>query len=151
MATEEKKLELNELTREIREIKLTLEKTHNLNVSPLPSGEDLERINTLVPGAAHFVIELVNRQAEHNMNMDKERLAFNHKVLDAQKIEMLENVKIKKRSQYFAISSIVIMLISAGVFAYNGMSNVAIASIIAAVAPIISAALANISQDKSQK
>lgn len=109
---------------------LKTEAKASVSFSPLPSSEELERLEALYPGTIDRILRMAEKEQQ-------ERINANMKILEIESKDSDASNRFSLRAQWFAISSVFAVIGLCAYFAYLG--NVSVAG---TTAQVIIAALA---------
>lgn len=137
--------EINALRKEVQELKLTLNQVHdhNFNISPIPSADELSRLEQIEKGITNRILSMAEQQLErtHTHNMALVELEATNQDIAKQDLE--DTTKARTRAQWM---SFVFMVMGFGTAVYMASQNQelgAIAALVGAASPIIIAFLAS--------
>lgn len=137
--------EIAQLRQEVHELKLTLNQVHdhNFNISPLPSADELLKMEQIEIGITNRILSMAEQQLErtHSHNMELAQLEKSNQEII--KIDTTETIKARTRSQWMSFALIVIGFSSATYMSSKGQELGAIATIIGSITPIIIAFLSS--------
>lgn len=81
-------------------------------IGPTPPAKEMERWAAIIPDAPERILRMVEKQADHRMDQEKKDLAHRQDiqktVIDTEKQSRVDEIKIAKRGQWFAMFGVVL-------------------------------------------
>ena len=100
---------------------------------PLPSPEDFERYEKILPGAAERILSMAEHQQQHRFEIEKSLAKNETKKIDIEERAMKEETCLEGRKSYIGMIIVLSCIIAGGVCAFNHVSPCAITAIFSPV------------------
>lgn len=139
------KNELAELKKEVHELKLTLNEVHdhNFNISPLPSADELSKMEAIEPGITNRIMSMAENQLERTHQHNMALVDLEEKNQTIMETESSDISKARTRAQWMSFTIMLVGFATAGFFVTKGNTGGAIVSILGAITPTAIAFLAS--------
>jgi len=139
------KNEIAQLRQEVHELKLTLNQVHdhNFNISPLPSADELLKMEQIELGITNRILTMAENQLERTHTHNMELIQLEKTNQEIAKIDTIDTGSARSRAQWMSFVFIVVGFSSATYMASRGQEMGAIATVIGSISPIIIAFLSS--------
>ena len=100
---------------------------------PIPSAKELERYENVLEGSANRLLQMAEKQGDHR------------RALEIKSLE--EEIKFKKRGQFFGLLISILIILVAGLAINNGQGLVGLGAIVVGIGTIITSFIATKDDD----